>query len=86
MQYYVYVLQSEKDGSLYIGQTKNIDERLLRHNQGRSRYTKTKLPWKLLYSEEFDNRSQAVQREKTLKSLRRKDLILQLIKDSELGW
>ena len=43
MPYYVYILQSEKDGTYYIGSTQDLDERLKRHNEGRSKYTKTKL-------------------------------------------
>jgi putative endonuclease len=63
MAYFVYIIQSQIDDSLYIGQTSSIQERLLRHNQGRSRFTKLKRPWKLLYSEEFESRSQAIKRE-----------------------
>ncbi|MBS1539503.1 MAG: GIY-YIG nuclease family protein, partial [Bacteroidetes bacterium] len=34
MDFYVYILQSDKDQSFYIGQTNNLDERLKRHNLG----------------------------------------------------
>jgi len=80
MSFYVYILQSEADNSLYIGQTANVDERLKRHNQGRATYTKVKKPWKLLYSESFESRASAVRREAELKSLHRKDILLELIK------
>ncbi|MCX5719285.1 MAG: GIY-YIG nuclease family protein [Nitrospirae bacterium] len=80
--YSVYILQSEKDHSLYIGQTNNIDDRLLRHNQGRSKYTKSKRSWKLLYAESFPSRSEAVKREIQLKALHRKDLLLKFIRSS----
>jgi putative endonuclease len=79
MAYFVYIIQSQIDSSLYIGQTSSIQERLLRHNQGRSRFTKLKRPWKLLYSEEYESRSQAIKREAELKSLHRRDLLLKLI-------
>ncbi|MEK6582550.1 MAG: GIY-YIG nuclease family protein [Nitrospirota bacterium] len=79
MGYFVYIIQSLKDNSLYVGQTNNLQKRLIRHNQGRSQYTKPKRPWKLLYSEEFESRSMAVKREVALKSLHRKDLLLKLI-------
>jgi putative endonuclease len=82
MGYYVYILQSQKDRSLYIGQTGNLQDRLLRHKQGRSTYTKSKRPWKLLYSERFETRSLAVRREHVLKSLHRKDLLLKLANSS----
>ncbi|MCE5195237.1 MAG: GIY-YIG nuclease family protein [Nitrospiraceae bacterium] len=79
MSYFVYIIQSLKDNSLYVGQTNSLQERINRHNQGHSRYTKPKRPWKLLYSEEFESRSQAVKREIALKSLHRKDMLLNLI-------
>jgi putative endonuclease len=44
MPYLVYILKNEKDGSYYIGSTQDLDARLERHNQGRSKYTKAKGP------------------------------------------
>ena len=67
MAYHVYVLHSEKDGSFYIGHTADLDERIQRHNHGKSLYTKTKLPWKLIYQEEFLSRSEAMKREREIK-------------------
>jgi putative endonuclease len=77
--FYVYILQSNLDTSLYIGNTKNLQERLLRHNQGRSPYTKSKRPWTLVYTEEFTSKATAMKREKALESLHRKDLLMKLI-------
>jgi putative endonuclease len=79
MPFFVYIIQSQVDQSLYIGQTGNLQDRLSRHNQGRSKYTKTRRPWEIVYFEEFTTRSQAVKREAELKSFHRKDLLLQLI-------
>ena len=36
MAYCVYIVQSEKDGTYYVGHTNNLGERLDRHNSGRS--------------------------------------------------
>ncbi len=44
-----YILQSEKDGRLYIGQTNNLVDRLFRHNQNRNIATKNKGPWIIAY-------------------------------------
>jgi len=66
MAFYVYIIQSELDGSYYIGSTQDLDERLKRHNQGRSKYTKPKRPWKLTYCEEFFDRSSAMKREQEI--------------------
>jgi putative endonuclease len=44
MSYYCYIFQSEQDGSYYVGSTGNLEERVTRHNQGRSVYTRGKGP------------------------------------------
>jgi putative endonuclease len=75
----VYIIQSEFDGTLYTGHTNNVVNRLQRHNDGKARYTKPKRPWRLVYTEEFLSRAEAMQRETELKSFHRKDLLMQLI-------
>ena len=67
MSYYVYILQSQKDQSYYIGTTRDLSERIDRHNQGRSKYTKHKRPLDIVYSEEHPDRSSAMKREYALK-------------------
>lgn len=64
----VYVLKSEGSGRYYIGQTKDVIERLQRHNKGRSKFTKVEKPWRLVYSESYETRSEAIRRERYLKS------------------
>ncbi|OHC02984.1 MAG: endonuclease [Planctomycetes bacterium RIFCSPLOWO2_12_FULL_40_19] len=66
--FYVYVLQSEKDSSQYIGLSHDAQERLKEHNAGRVKSTKPKRPWRLLYKESFTTRLDARKREKYLKS------------------
>ncbi|MFH1012839.1 MAG: GIY-YIG nuclease family protein [Candidatus Peregrinibacteria bacterium] len=68
--YCVYILKSEKDDRLYIGQTKNLEDRLKRHNQGRVESTRKRRPLKLVYKETFENRAEAMRREVYLKSLK----------------
>ena len=63
--FYVYILQSLKDGSYYIGQTNNVPNRLERHNSRRQLMTRSKVPWELVYTEPFPTRSQAVRRWKS---------------------
>ena len=82
MPFYVYIIQSQKDGSYYVGSTQDLDERIERHNQGRSTYTKLKRPWKLLYFEEFPDRSSAIKRENYLKRQKSKELIESLARTS----
>jgi len=58
-QHYVYILESQHDGILYIGYTTNPKERLKRHNQGRSKFTKSHRPWTLTHLETFPDKSTA---------------------------
>lgn len=68
MFYYVYILRSQRDKSLYIGYTKDLKARFLSHNKGKNLATKYKRPYKLLYYEAFVNRIDAKRREVYLKS------------------
>jgi putative endonuclease len=68
MKYYAYVLQSEIDGSFYKGHTENLENRLNQHNSGKTISTKQKVPWKIIYFEEFEIRESALKREKYFKS------------------
>ncbi len=81
MPYTTYILQSES-GRFYIGQTNNLQNRLRRHNSGRSKFTKSRGPWRLVYSEQFSTRSEAVQRELELKRKHSRGAILGLISKS----
>ena len=68
MKYYVYVLQCQKDGSLYKGLTKDLSSRIQEHNAGHVKHTKSRLPVKLIHQEELPSREEARRREKFLKS------------------
>ncbi|MCR4991367.1 MAG: GIY-YIG nuclease family protein [Lachnospiraceae bacterium] len=78
--YFVYILECA-DGSLYTGYTTNIEERVKTHNSGKgAKYTKGRLPVKLVYSEQFADKSSALSREWHIKhKMTRKDK-LELIK------
>lgn len=65
--YFVYILQSEKDGRLYIGFTKDITRRPTEHNEGKSLATKPFRPYKLIYYEAFLSERDAKNREEYLK-------------------
>ncbi|MBI4036556.1 GIY-YIG nuclease family protein [Candidatus Daviesbacteria bacterium] len=66
--YYVYILKSQKDDSLYIGYTADLKKRFKEHNDGLSISTKYKRPYRLIFYEAFTNRIDAKQREIYLKS------------------
>ncbi|MBS3767351.1 MAG: GIY-YIG nuclease family protein, partial [Candidatus Cloacimonetes bacterium] len=56
--YYLYILKNKK-GSYYIGTTNNIIRRIQEHNNGKSKATKNRGPWNIVYTEKFRTRSQA---------------------------
>lgn len=76
---YVYILKCN-DGSLYTGWTNNLEKRIEAHSNGKgAKYTKVRLPVKLVYFEKFDNKISAMKREYAIKQLKRKEK-LELIK------
>ncbi len=79
MQFTVYILYSDKNKKYYIGSCQNIEERLTRHNSGRNKSTHSGMPWKILYQEYFDSRSDAVAREFSIKKMKSKIYIEKLI-------
>jgi len=84
--YYVYVLHSWKDGGMYIGQTKQLIERVKQHQSGKVTSTRGRRPFSLVYWEIVKTRGEALNRELELKSnkgrryLRRK-IILRVLED-----
>ncbi len=68
MFYYIYILQSQKNNSLYIGYTSALKKRFKEHNNGESLSTKPFIPYKLIFYEAFLNRIDAKNRELYLKS------------------
>ncbi len=78
--YTVYVLHSPTYDKIYVGFTSNLQQRLLSHNQlGKKGYTVRYRPWIVIHTEEFDTKSEALQREKQLKSARGRAWIRTLI-------
>ena len=63
----VYILVSSINGSLYTGQTKDLKERIKKHNAGQVKSTQARKPFSLGYFESFDNRKDAMWREWELK-------------------
>src|SRR3974390_3383784 len=69
--YYVYILASQKNGTLYVGMTNNLVRRIWEHQDVVEGFTKTYGVHRLVYFEAFDDPRSAIQREKNLKHWRR---------------
>jgi len=79
LRYYIYILRSLVDKSYYIGYTTDLDRRLKEHNEGESRYTRKKIPWEVVYYEEYEDKGEAIRREKFLKRQRNREFYRRLI-------
>jgi len=67
IMYYVYIIQSKKDESYYVGTTEDLKVRLQEHNGGEVRYTSSKIPYELIWYCAFQNKKRAIDFEKYLK-------------------
>ncbi|MBI4080533.1 MAG: GIY-YIG nuclease family protein [Candidatus Levybacteria bacterium] len=80
--YYIYALYNKKHNKIYIGQTDNLEVRLMLHKEKtfKGSYTfRFDGEWILIYKEEIGNRQKALVREKQLKSFRGREFIKQHI-------
>ena len=66
--WFVYVLQSIKDGKKYIGSTNDLNRRISSHNKGEVRSTKNRKPFKLIYCEKHAEEKVVRFREKFFKT------------------
>ncbi len=72
----VYVLYSENYNKIYIGYTSNIEQRFIAHNELETKgYTLRYRPWKLIYTEVFAEKSEAIKRENQLKTAKGREFI-----------
>ncbi len=72
----VYVLYSLTFKKIYIGYTSNLEKRLIAHNHlGNKGWTKKFQPWVLIYCEKFENKYEAILREKQLKSAKGREYL-----------
>ena len=70
--WYVYMVRCN-DGTLYTGITNDLEKRIKAHNSGKdgARYTRSRRPVKLVYSEEAGSKSTAAKREYKIKKMTR---------------
>lgn len=78
---WVYILQSEKNGSYYIGSTIDIINRLILHNKGLVKATSRLRPYRLMLKQQVPTTTEAKQVEFRMKRLKRRDYIEKMIRD-----
>ncbi|MFA6494856.1 MAG: GIY-YIG nuclease family protein [Candidatus Paceibacterota bacterium] len=81
MFYYVYILESVKNKSLYIGYTNDLRRRFKQHNDGFVTYTRKYVPWVLIHYEAYRNKDDAMRREKYLKTSQGSRLLKRMLKE-----
>ena len=84
--YYVYVLKSLVDGMLYIGCTRDLENRIRSHANGSVESTKKRLPLELIYYEACNHRDDAFRREKYLKTTYGHRYIKHRLRSYFTGW
>jgi putative endonuclease len=85
-QYFVYIMASKKNGTLYIGSTSNLPQRVTQHQTGLiNGFTKQYGVKTLVYFEEIGDSYAMVTRERQLKKWNR-DWKIRLIEDMNPNW
>ena len=77
---FVYVIYSEKLDKYYIGFTADIQDRLAKHNRKSNGFSSRGRPWVLVYSESFNSKREAMDRETQLKNWKNRERLEKLIK------
>ena len=80
--YFVYILQSESNQHYYIGQTQDLELRLIKHNSNGNTSTRNKGPWKIVYSKSYETRAEAIKEESRIKKQKSRKYIESLINAS----
>ena len=75
----MYILRNATTHKFYIGSALDLNSRLAEHLRGQSPYTRTRGPWNLAYSENFETLSEARKRERQIKSWKSHRSIQELI-------
>jgi putative endonuclease len=77
--YFIYILYSLKLSKYYIESTKDIQDRLIKHNRSNRGFTSSGKPWSIVYFEQYNTKSEALRRELQLKKWKNKERLLSLI-------
>src|SRR5258706_7537057 len=80
--FFVYILQSQSTGRYYIGYSELPERRLSEHNSGKVKSTRPYRPWVKVYIEQFATESEAMNREKEIKSKKSRVYLERLIEQT----
>ena len=83
MQFFVSMLQSKKNIRFYIGQAKEVNNRLVYHNSGYSKSTKEVGHREIIFTKTFSIRSEAMRYESKLKRMKSKEFLIKIINSGE---
>jgi putative endonuclease len=75
----LYILYSKSIDSYYVGYTNDIDRRLSEHNRKKGKFTDRGIPWILVYTENFENKEQAMEKERQIKRKKSRSFIIEMI-------
>ncbi len=81
---YVYILQSERNGTYYVGSTNDVERRVFEHQIGHVKSTKNLRPWVLKFYKEYCTLTKARKIEYKLKSFKSKKIIERIIEGKEI--
>ena len=79
MRFAVYIIESVSSGQYYIGCTGDLQKRLEYHNAGKSRWTRGRGPWRLVYEERHSTRGEALRRERQIKRMKSREQVQRLV-------
>jgi putative endonuclease len=86
LNHYAYILYSAQRDRYYVGSTgEDLSERLRKHNSNHKGFTGSKADWVLRYFESFSEKTDALRRERQIKSWKSRKMILDLISKSSAG-
>ena len=77
--YYVYIIYSHKLDKYYIGYSSDVHERILKHNRRSKGFSSLGRPWIIVYTESFNNKKDAMARERQLKKWKNRERLETLI-------
>ena len=79
--FYCYILCNKEKNFIYIGYSENLKQRIIEHNNGYSKSTKSYLPLELIHYEAYRNKKDAKRRERYLKTNKGKTTLMTMLKE-----